>query len=83
MSYLDLKGEGNSSMTGNRWSRPDGWSDAPGGPHDMAKSELTKPQSPGMQKWYIRRKAVCNRRHIRVSAYQCCRYNFPGAADTQ
>jgi hypothetical protein len=83
MSYLDPKGEGNSSMTENRWSRPDGWSDAPGGPHDMAKSGLTKPQSPGMQKRNIRRKTVCNRRRICVSAYQCCRHNFPGAADTQ
>jgi len=83
MSYLDPKGEGNRSMTENRRSRPNGWSDAPGGPHDMAKSVLTKAQSPGMQIWDVRRKTVCNRRRIRVSAYQCCRCNFPGAADTQ
>ncbi|MGH3874052.1 MAG: transposase domain-containing protein [Pseudonocardiaceae bacterium] len=37
---------GDKSMPGNRWSRPGEWSDAPGGPHDMAKAVLPEPQSP-------------------------------------
>ncbi|MCA1671014.1 MAG: hypothetical protein LC799_02010 [Actinobacteria bacterium] len=37
---------GDKSMPGNRWSCPGGWSDASGGPHDMAKAVLPEPQSP-------------------------------------
>jgi hypothetical protein len=49
MAYPDPKGDGDKSMPGKRRSRPDGWSDASGGPHDMAKSGLTESQSPGTQ----------------------------------
>ena len=47
MANLDPKGEGDGSMPENRRSSPSGRIVAQGGPHDMAKSGLTEPKSPG------------------------------------
>ena len=40
MAYLDLKGEGDSSMPGNRWPCPGVRDGVPGDPRDMAKAGL-------------------------------------------
>jgi len=56
MADLDLKGEGDNSMPGNRRLGPDVRDGAPGGPRDMAKAALPESQSPVMQ-GPIRRKA--------------------------
>ncbi len=46
MAYLDLKGEGDNSMPGNRWPCPGVRGGAPGDPRDMAKAGLPESQSP-------------------------------------
>jgi hypothetical protein len=46
MAYLDPKGEGDSSMPGNRRSCSNARSDASRDPCDMAKAGLPEPQSP-------------------------------------
>lgn len=43
MAYLDLKGKGNNSMSGNQWSCPGVRGGALGGPRDTAKAGLPKP----------------------------------------
>jgi hypothetical protein len=40
MAYLDLKGEGDSSMPGNRQPGSGVWDGVPGDPRDMAKAGL-------------------------------------------
>jgi hypothetical protein len=46
MAYLDLKGEGDSSMPANQRSCPGVWGDALGDPRDTAKARLPESQSP-------------------------------------
>ena len=46
MTYLEPKGEGDSSMSGNQRPGPDAWDGALGDPHGMAKAGLLEPQSP-------------------------------------
>lgn len=45
MTYLEPKGEGDSSMSGNRWPGPGVRDGAPGDPHGMAKAGLLESQS--------------------------------------
>jgi hypothetical protein len=46
MTYLDPKGEGNHSLSGNQRSCSSVWSDALRDPRNMAKAGLPEPQSP-------------------------------------
>ena len=46
MADLDLKGEGDNSMPGNRQPGPGVWGGVPGDPRDMAKAGLPEAQSP-------------------------------------
>jgi hypothetical protein len=46
MADLDLKGEGENSMPGNRQPGPGVWGGVPGDPRDMAKAGLPESQSP-------------------------------------
>jgi hypothetical protein len=49
MAYLELKGEGDKSMSGKRWACPGVRGVASRDPCDMAKAGLLEVQSPAMK----------------------------------
>lgn len=59
MTYLEPKGEGDSSMSGNQRPCPGVWDGALGDPRDMAKAGLLEAQSPVDFRRFRRRRRVC------------------------
>jgi hypothetical protein len=83
MAYLDLKGEGDSSMPGNQWSCPGVWSEVLGDPRDMAKAGLPESQSPEGAKSHPSERRLIPAPPLRPSEYFSAASSGSGAMSNE